>query len=79
MAKGDAPKELFHASDDPERLVPIVFRPEDFFVVVTGDPLRTNAYIFTHNGLRGFPVARKVKLPKDWDRLIANASGGIAR
>lgn len=79
VAKGDAPKELFHASDDPERLVPIVFRPEDFFVVVTGDPLRTNAYIFTHNGLRGFPVARKVKLPKDWDRLIANASAGIAR
>ncbi len=72
VAKGDAPK-VFAESDDPERLVPIVFKPEDFLVVVTGDPLRTNAYVFTHNGLRGFTVAKKVTLPKAWERLLAEA------
>lgn len=62
VAKGDVPK-VFAESDDPERLVPIVFKPEDFLVVVTGDPLRTNAYVFSHNGLRGFTVAKKITLP----------------
>lgn len=72
VAKGDAPK-VFAETDDPERLVPIVFKPEDFLVVVTGDPLRTNAYVFTHNGLRGFTVAKKVTLPREWDRLRATS------
>ncbi len=68
VAKGDAP-QAFAASDDPERLVPIVFKPEDFLVVVTGDPLRTNAYVFSHNGLRGFTVAKKITLPREWENL----------
>ena len=51
---------LFHESDDPERLVPPVFRPEDYMVVVTGDPMRTNAYVFAHNGRLGFPVTKKI-------------------
>jgi hypothetical protein len=58
--------EVFHASDDPNRLVPHVFKPDDYMIVVTGDPLRTNAYVFAHNGRLGYPVARKVELPKDW-------------
>lgn len=71
VAQGDAPK-VFAESEDPERLVPIVFKPEDFLVVVTGDPLRTNAYVFSHNGLRGFTVAKKVTLPEKWDHLRAH-------
>jgi hypothetical protein len=67
---GRAPR-VFHESDDPERLVPVVFRPEDFMVVVTGDPLRTNAYVFAHNGLRGYPVAKRIALPREWDALMA--------
>jgi hypothetical protein len=58
--------EVFHESDDPARLVPIVFTPDDFRILVSGDPLRTNAYTFSHNGFLGFPVARKIDLPKDW-------------
>jgi hypothetical protein len=67
VEKGLAPK-VFAESDDPERRVPIVFEPEHFLIVVTGDPLRTNAYVFSHNGLRGFTVAKPIALPKDWDR-----------
>ena len=62
---GRLPKE-FHESEDPNRLVPLVLEPDDFVVLVSGDPLRTNAYTFAHNGYLGFPAARKIQLPKDW-------------
>jgi hypothetical protein len=62
---GRLPK-VFAESDDPNRLVPIVLQPDDFMVIVSGDPLRTNAYTFAHNGYLGFPTAKKIELPKDW-------------
>ena len=63
---------LFHVSDDPERLVPPVFKAEDFMLVVTGDQLRTNAYVFAHNGRLGFPVCKPIALPANWDNLMAS-------
>jgi hypothetical protein len=66
---GRLPK-AFHESDDPARLVPIVFEPDDFMVLVSGDPLRTNAYTFAHNGYLGFPTGKKIELPRNWtDRI----------
>jgi hypothetical protein len=62
---GRLPKE-FHTSDDPDRLVPIVLEPDDFIVLISGDPLRTNAYAFAHNGYLGFPAAKKIQLPRNW-------------
>jgi hypothetical protein len=56
----------FLESDDPDRLVPMVLDPDDFMVLVSGDPLRTNAYVFAQNGYLGFPVAKKIYLPPDW-------------
>ncbi len=56
----------FAESDDPDRLVPIVAHWDDFMVLVSGDPLRTNAYTFAHNGYLGFPTAKKIVLPDDW-------------
>ena len=61
---------VFAESDDPDRLVPIVFEPADFMLLVSGDPLRTNAYVFAQNGYLGFPTARKIVLPKDWTERI---------
>jgi hypothetical protein len=66
---GRLPK-VFHESDDPNRMVPIVVNPNDFIVLVSGDPLRTNAYAFTHNGHLGFPTAKKIQLPKNWMERI---------
>jgi hypothetical protein len=63
---GRLPK-LFHESDDPNRLVPHVFSPDDYMIVVTGDPLRTNAYVFAHNGRLGFPVAKRIVRPRRGD------------
>jgi hypothetical protein len=66
---GRLPNE-FHMSDDPNRLVPIVLKPDDFIVLVSGDPLRTNAYTFGQNGYLGFPTAKKIVLRENWaDRI----------
>ncbi len=59
VKKGVLPA-IFAESDDPRRLVPVVWDPEQFIVAVTGDPLRTNAYVFAHNGVLGFPVTKKI-------------------
>lgn len=53
--------QIFHESDDPERLVPLVWRSEDFQVVVTGDLGRNSIYVFAHNGVLGFPVCKEIK------------------
>ena len=52
-------------------MVPIVVDPDDFMVLVSGDPLRTNAYTFTHNGYLGFPVAKRIELPGDFHESLA--------
>ena len=54
---------IFAQSDDPERLVPVVEKAEDIMVAVSGDPLRTNAYVFAHNGILGFPVTKPIRFP----------------
>ena len=66
---------VFAKSDDPERLVPIVCRAEDLMVAVSGDPLRTNAYAFVHNGILGFPTTKPIRLPAEWPRLLREARG----
>ena len=62
--------KVFYESDDPNRMVPIVWKPEDYMIAVSGDPLRNNAYVFAHNGFLGYPTAKKIQLPKNWDRLL---------
>jgi len=57
---------VYGESDDPNRLVPIVPRAEDIMLVVSGDPLRSNAYAFASNGMHGFPTSRLIDLPKAW-------------
>ena len=56
-------------------MVPIVLDPDDFMVLVSGDPLRTNAYAFAHNGYLGFPVAKKIELPRTWEERIRPSGG----
>lgn len=64
---------VFKQSTDPDRLVPIVADPEHIQIAVTGDPLRTNAYVFAHNGMLGFPTAKAVRLPADWEARLTTA------
>ncbi len=54
--------QVFHESDDPERMVPVVWRPEDFHVIVTGDLGRNSCYVFAHNGVLGFPTCKPISM-----------------
>ncbi|HEY9446434.1 MAG TPA: UGSC family (seleno)protein [Burkholderiales bacterium] len=65
----------FHESDDPNRMVPIVWEPEDFMIAVTGDGARNSAYVFAHNGVLGYPVGKKIELPRRWNALLAEREG----
>lgn len=60
--KGRIPADVYAVSEDPNRLVPIVWAPEHFMIVVTGDPGRTSGYMFGQNGQLGFPVTKKIDL-----------------
>jgi len=73
LVKAGTIPAVFAASDEPDRLVPIVCRAEDLMVAVSGDPLRTNAYAFAHNGILGYPTTKPVRLPADWPRLLREA------
>ena len=44
-------------------------------VAVSGDPWRTNAYVFAHNGMLGYTVGKKITLPVNWDQLLREARG----
>lgn len=65
--------QVFGASRDPERLVPLVLRPEDYMIAVSGDPMRTNCYFLAHNGMLGFPTMKPIVLPRDWSTRLRAA------
>jgi hypothetical protein len=69
---GKAPKQ-FGKSRDPERKVPVVVKPDDILIVVSGDPLRTNCQILTHNGMLGFPTSKEIRLPEDWETRMKSS------
>ncbi len=69
VKEGRMPAHFFE-SPDPERLVPIVWHAKDFMIIVSGDPLRNNAYVFAHNAFMGYPTGKKVRLVKDWEKLL---------
>ena len=71
---GKAPK-IFGESRDPDRLVPIVLKPQDLMIAVAGDPLRTNCYCLTHNGMLGYPTTAAIALPADWRGKLRAVQG----
>ena len=73
LAQAGKAAPIFGESADPARLVPIVNDANHFMIAVTGDPLRTNAYAFSHNGRLGFPTAKRIDLPRDWNAKLAAA------
>ena len=62
-------RTVFAESDDPERLVPVVEKAEDIMIAVSGDPLRTNAYVFAHNGILGYPTTKPIRCRRVADAL----------
>ncbi|WP_202237249.1 UGSC family (seleno)protein [Actinacidiphila reveromycinica] len=54
-------------SDDPDRLVPVFVKPEGIGIVLSGDPGRNQSKGFVQNQSHGYPTAKKIALPADWE------------
>jgi len=67
VAEGTA-AAVFAEGESPHRLVPIVARPEDLLIVISGDPNRSNAYALASNGMHGYPTSRKVRFAAESSR-----------
>jgi hypothetical protein len=61
---GKMPKDF--AGNDPNRLVPVVTKPEHIMIGVAGDPMRSNCHLLVHNGMLGFPTTKPIMLPAGW-------------
>ncbi|MFC1977847.1 UGSC family (seleno)protein [Chloroflexota bacterium] len=69
VKEGKLPQQ-YCQSDDPDRLVPIVWSPDDFMITVSGDPARDNCFLCAENGFIGYPVSKKIELPLNWKELL---------
>ncbi|MEM9042156.1 MAG: UGSC family (seleno)protein [Actinomycetota bacterium] len=77
LAREGVLPEVFGASDDPDRLVPIVCRADRIRIAVAGDPHRTNAYAFSNDGPHGWWTGRRIDHSPGTD-LICSIDGSCA-
>ena len=66
VAQGELPP-AWHASDDPERLVPLLLPQSEFLVVVAGDPMRNRSCIYRQNFKQGYATSKRVRAQR-WTR-----------
>jgi hypothetical protein len=62
--------EAYHESDDPDRLVPVFFKPEWIEIIVSGDEGRNRSRGYIQNHEQGEPVSRRIELPASWEQLL---------
>lgn len=60
----------FCESTDPNRMLPLVHSPNDFLIVVSGDPTRNRAFVTLQGGNQGLATSKEIKLPANWDKLM---------
>ena len=63
--EGNWPEQL-GTSKDTNRYIQMVSSPDDFLIVVSGDPDRDHVLICANNGYIGYPVSKKIELPANW-------------
>ena len=68
----------FGATEDPNRMVPVVHNAEEFFIVVSGMSLRNRTCVLSQVSYQGLPVSKGIKLPTNW-KLMLNAIEPRAR
>jgi hypothetical protein len=61
----------YAASDDPQRKLHIVIKPEMIEILVAGDPGRNQSRAYMGNHIQGPPTSRRVALPASWDEMLA--------
>jgi hypothetical protein len=63
--EGNWPEQL-GTSKDLNRYIQMVSSPDDFLIVVSGDPDRDHVLICANNGYIGYPVSKQIELPSNW-------------
>lgn len=63
--------DAYVESDDLDRLVPVFVKPEGIGIVLSGDPGRNQSKGFVQNQSHGYPTAKKIRLPDNWEAMIA--------
>lgn len=68
---GNRPEQLGTSKDmNDDCFVQMVSSPDDFQLVVSGDPGRDHVLIFAQNGFIGPPTSKKIELPPNWEDLL---------
>lgn len=57
-------------SDDLEREVRVFVKPEAIGIVLAGDPGRNQSRGYVQNQSHGYPTAKKINLPANWETMI---------
>jgi hypothetical protein len=60
---------VYAESSDPERKVPVFVKPEAIGIVLSGDPGRNQSKGYVQNQSHGYPTAKKIRLPANWDSM----------
>jgi hypothetical protein len=60
-------EKQFCESTDPDRMLPLVHSPNDFLIVVSGDPTRNRSFITLQGGEQGLATSKEIKLPSNWN------------
>lgn len=71
VEQGALPEE-WYKSTDPNKMVPILLPSSEFLIVVTGDPKRNRNTVYRNNHMQGFATSKKIKLPANWGKLMAD-------
>lgn len=66
---GNWPEQL-GTSKDLDRDIQMVSCPDDFMILVSGDPDRDHVLICANNGYIGYPVSKRIGLPSNWEALL---------
>ena len=73
IEQGNWPEQIGRTKE-LDREVQMVSSPDDFQVVISGDPGRDHVLICAQNGFMGYPVCKKIQLPHNWDALLAQVN-----
>lgn len=63
--------EPFCISEDPDRIVPLMWNPDEFLIVVAGDPTRNRCFIATQCAEQGLATSKPIEVPGKWEEMLA--------
>ena len=72
VATGKLPAQ-YCQSKDLDRMLPVVWSPEDFRITVSGGIGKDVCFICAQNGFIGYPVSKRIELPPNWHPRLSEA------